>query len=263
MTTLLTNGWVHSPSHPDATAIAVRDGVVVWLGNDTAGRAEFPRADVVDLDGGFVAPGFVDSHVHVTATGLSLTGLDLRAARSREHCLQLIADYAAVHPGEPVWGHGWDDSSWTDPEPPSTADLDELLGDCPAYLARVDVHSALASTSLRRRVPGLPAASGFSGEGPLSAEAHHLVRAAARDLLTTAQRRQAQVAALDAAAASGIVAVHECAGPDIGGLRRLAGALCTGRRARRGGDRLLGAGRDQPCAGDSGAGRDRRPRAGR
>ena len=145
MTTLLTNGWVHSPSHPDATAIAVRDGVVVWLGNDTAGRAEFPRADVVDLDGGFVAPGFVDSHVHVTATGLSLTGLDLRAARSREHCLQLIADYAAVQPGEPVWGHGWDDSSWSDPAPPSTADLDELLGDRPAYLARVDVHSALAS----------------------------------------------------------------------------------------------------------------------
>ena len=230
MTTLLTNGWVHSPSHPDATAMAVRDGVVVWLGGDAAGRAEFPRADVVDLDGDFIAPGFVDSHVHVTATGLSLIGLDLRAARSRQHCLQLVADYAAAHPGQPVWGHGWDDSSWPDPAPPSTADLDELLGDRPAYLARVDVHSALVSTSLRRRAPGLPAAPGYSGQGPLSAEAHHLARAAARDLLTAAQRRQAQAAALDAAAANGIVAVHECAGPDIGGLddwqalRAVAGA---------------------------------------
>jgi predicted amidohydrolase YtcJ len=44
------------------------------------------------------------------------------------------------------------------------------------------------------------------------------VRAAARDTLTPEQRRRARLAALDAAAAYGIVAVHECAGPDIGGL---------------------------------------------
>ncbi len=36
--------------------------------------------------------------------------------------------------------------------------------------------------------------------------------------LTPEQRRRARQAALDAAAALGIVAVHECAGPEIGGL---------------------------------------------
>ncbi|HKH52284.1 MAG TPA: hypothetical protein VKA77_10915, partial [Mycobacterium sp.] len=44
---------------PDATAIAVRDGVVAWLGSDDVGRAQFPDAQIVDLDGGFVAPAFV------------------------------------------------------------------------------------------------------------------------------------------------------------------------------------------------------------
>ena len=62
--------------------MAVRDGAVVWLGSDEVGLAQFPEAEVVDLDGGFVAPAFVDSHVHVTATGLMLAGLDLRAATS-------------------------------------------------------------------------------------------------------------------------------------------------------------------------------------
>jgi hypothetical protein len=38
MPTLLLNGRVHSPSHPDATAMAVRDGVVAWLGTSTSGR---------------------------------------------------------------------------------------------------------------------------------------------------------------------------------------------------------------------------------
>lgn len=218
VTTLLVNGRVHSLTNPDATAMAVRDGVVAWLGSDDVGRDQFARADVVDLDGGFVAPAFVDSHVHLTATGLTLTGLDLRPARSSRQCLELIADYAAAHPAEPIWGHGWDDSLWGEASPPSTEDLDAVVGDRPAYLARVDVHSALASTGLRRRVPDLPAAAGFAAQRPLSSHAHHLVRAVARDLLTAAQRAEARAAALDAAAAAGIVAVHECAGPQIGGL---------------------------------------------
>jgi predicted amidohydrolase YtcJ len=217
-TTLLVNGRVHSPTHPDATAMAVRDGVVAWLGSDEVGRSQFPGAELVDLDGGFVAPGFVDSHIHVSATGLTLSGLDLRGATSRAHCLQLVADYAAVHPGQPLWGHGWDESAWPENSPPSTTELDAALGDRPAYLARVDVHSALASTGLRRLVPELAAASGFDPDRPLAGDAHHLVRAVARDLLTPAQLAEARLAALGAAAAAGIVAVHECAGPEIGGL---------------------------------------------
>lgn len=217
MTTLLLNGRVHSPSHPDATAMAVRGTVVAWLGSDDVGRAQFPDARIVDLDGAFVAPAFVDSHIHLTSTGLLRTGLDLSAATSRRHCLDLIGDFAARHPGRPIWGHGWDDTGWPGEPAPTTADVDALVGAVPAYLARIDVHSAVASTGLRELVTGLAAVNGFDPQRPLSAEAHHLVRAEARRLLTWQQRDEARRAALDAAAAAGIVAVHECAGPDIGG----------------------------------------------
>ena len=217
-TKLLVNGRVHSPTHPDATAMAIRGDVVAWLGSDDVGRSQFPGAEVEDLGGGFVAPGFVDSHIHVTATGLLLSGLDLRPATSRAQCIQMVAEYSAAHPGRPVWGHGWDESSWPENTPPSTGDLDAVLGERPAYLARVDVHSALASSGLRRLVAELPAAAGFSPDGPLVGDAHHLVRAAARGLLTAEQLAEARTAALQAAAAVGIVAVHECAGPEIGGL---------------------------------------------
>ncbi len=217
-TTLLVNGRVHSPTHPDATAMAVRGAVVAWLGSDDVGRSQFPAAEVEDLDGNLVTPGFVDSHIHLSATGLTLSGLDLRPASSRAQCIQMIADYAAAHPGQPVWGHGWDESSWPENTPPSTGDLDAVLGDRPAYLARVDVHSALASSGLRRLVPDLPAAAGFTAELPLIGDAHHLIRALARDLLTADQLAEARAAALREFAAAGVVAVHECAGPQIGGL---------------------------------------------
>ena len=221
MTTLLVGGRVYSLAMPDATAMAISDGpdgVVAWLGADDVGHRQFPDARVVDLDGGFVTPAFVDSHVHVTATGLALVGLDLRDATSRDHALRLVDDYARRHPTGPVWGHGWDESRWPDGSAPTTAELDRLLGDRPVYLARVDVHSAIASSALRRTVPGLADAAGHHDQLPLTAEAHHLVRAAARSGLTPAQRDEARKAALDHAARSGIAAVHECAGPDIGGL---------------------------------------------
>jgi predicted amidohydrolase YtcJ len=218
VTTLLLNGRVHSPAHPDATAMAVRDGTVAWLGSDAVGRSQFPDAHVVDLDGGFVAPAFVDCHVHLTATGLTLVGLDLRGATSRRHCLDLIAEHARRHPDGVVWGHGWDETGWPEAQPPTTDDIDAVVGDRVAYLTRVDVHSAAASSALRQGIPGLAEAAGHHPQRPLTADAHHRARAAARDRLTAAQRRQAQLAALEAAAAHGIVAVHECAGPQIGGL---------------------------------------------
>jgi len=194
---------------PDATAMAVRDGIVAWLGSDDVGTAQFPDAQVIDLDGGFVAPAFVDSHVHLTSTGLTLIGLDLRRASSKRHCLQLIADFARNHPDGPIWGHGWDESGWPEAAPPSTAELDAVVGNRAAYLARVDVHSAAASTGLRRVAPDVQAADGFDPQRPLTAGAHHLIRAAARDRLTADQRGRARIAALELAAANGIVAVHE------------------------------------------------------
>ena len=201
--------------------MAVTDGpdaTVAWLGTDDVGRAQFPDARVIDLDGGFVAPAFVDSHVHLTATGLASVGLDLRAATSLTHLLGLVADYAREHPDGPIWAHGWDESGWPERVPPTTSDLDGVLGRRPAYLARVDVHSAAATSALRELVPELPGSVGYAERLPLTSQAHHRVRAVARELLTAGQLHAARIAALDLAARSGIVAVHECAGPDIGGL---------------------------------------------
>ena len=118
------------------------------------GRTQFPDAVVVDLDGAFVAPAFVDSHVHVTSTGLRLTGLDLGAAESPEHCRQLLAAHVAAHPGQ-SGGDGWDDTHWG---APADHRRRRRRRRGPARLpGRVDVHSAAASSALRQSVPGLSA----------------------------------------------------------------------------------------------------------
>nr|WP_223205341.1 amidohydrolase [Gordonia jinghuaiqii] len=224
---MLLGGAVYSPAAPDATAMAVTDGIVVWVGTDDIGRALHPDAEVIDLGGLFVSPGFVDSHVHLTSTGLGLDGLTLNEATSRTHCLRLVAKAVAgdavQESGDLLWGLGWDDSTWEGAGPedgrfPTTTELDAVVGNRPVYLARVDEHSAVVSTALRRLIPDLADAVGYHPEEPLVAEAHHLVRGAARMLVTAAHRERAQRRALDQAAAHGVVAVHENGGPDISGM---------------------------------------------
>ena len=202
----------------DATAMAVTDGVVSWIGEDRTGRALHPGVPVIDLAGSFVAPAFVDTHVHVTDLGLSLIGLDLSGCTSLEQCMRVLAEHASSSSDALVWGHGWDESGWPEHRAPSTADLDAAAPGRPVYLTRIDSHSAAASTPLRDTATGIESSTGFSPQSPLTAAAHHLVRLAARSMITARTRDRARIAALDSAAAQGIVAVHECAGPIVSGI---------------------------------------------
>ena len=218
-TTLLVGGRIYSSQA--ATAMAITDGTIVFVGQDSVGLALHPDAEVVQLDGAFVAPAFVDAHVHATSAGLLLTGLDLTACASLAECLDAVrkAD------GPLVWGHGWDETKWPEGRPPTRVELDEAAGGARVYLSRIDVHSALASSALVDAAPGARDADGWSEDGPLSRAAHHHIRAVAKDAIPVEQRRAAQRAFLAHAASKGVAAVHECAGPDISSVEDLADLL--------------------------------------
>ncbi|ADG78807.1 amidohydrolase [Tsukamurella paurometabola] len=210
-TELLVGGRIYTPASTTATAIAVENGVISWIGEDRAARALHPDAQVTDLDGAFVAPAFVDTHVHLSATGLALTGLDLSGPRDA-----VVATLQGTL-GDAVLARGWDDTTWEAPLLRTDLPADRVI-----YAARIDEHSAQASTALRALVPDLAGLAGYSPDGPLTAAAHHAVRAAAIAALSDSQITAAQTAALEAAARSGIAAVHENSGPDIAGERDFA-----------------------------------------
>jgi predicted amidohydrolase YtcJ len=208
---VLTGARVLDPAAPKGPAeLRVRSGRVV-----SVRRAAGPGP----LEGLVITPAFVDAHVHATATGLLVDGLDLAGCPSPEALLDAVATRAAARPGALIWGHGWQELGWA--AVPCRAALDRAAAGCPVYLSRVDVHSALVSSALVGRAPGAVAAAGWS-EGPLTADAHHQVRRAALAAVDTATRNAAQHAFLRAAATVGIGVVHECAGPDISSVEDLA-----------------------------------------
>ena len=180
---------------------------------------------MVDLDGALVTPAFVDAHVHTTSTGLAVAGVDLTGARSLSDALRAVERRTREARGGVVIGHGWDETAWPQRRPPTRQELDRAAYGGAVYLTRVDAHSAVASSALLAVVPEVRAAAGYQDSGWLTRQAHHLVRAAALSSVTPAQRRAAQLAVLGRAAALGIGAVHEIAGPDVSSAEDLTELL--------------------------------------
>ncbi|MFW3172393.1 amidohydrolase [Geodermatophilus sp. CPCC 206100] len=200
-------------------AVRIEDGRVAWLG-DAADAAPADRR--IAGEGALLTPAFVDAHVHATATGLALTGLDLHSSVSLVDAVASIGAQARTAPSGILLGTGWDETGWPEGRGLTRADVDAVVGDRPAYLARVDVHSATVSTALLDRVPGIAGLPGFDPDGRLRLDAHHAARRAAYGAVDAGQRRAAQRATLDAAAALGIGSVHEMAGPEVSGADDLA-----------------------------------------
>lgn len=228
MPILYRDARVDAPDVSGATAFEVDGPTVSWIGDDDGATDRLStNTTVVDLGGALVTPAFVDAHVHATSTGLALTALDLRHATSVHDVLDAVGRATRTARGRPVLGGGWDESSWLEPRPPTAAELDRASFGSAVYLARVDVHSAVVSSSLMAAVPGLAGMVGYAAAGWQRGAAHDAVRAVALAALSPAQRVTAQRAALRHAASLGIACVHEMAGPvvssedDLTGLFRL------------------------------------------
>jgi predicted amidohydrolase YtcJ len=230
-TTLFRNARLHVDGRNDVTALLDVDGVTAWLGEESEAHRHAEGADeVIELDQRFVTPAFVDAHVHTTAAGLTLTGLDLTGSSSLTQALDLVAAAAREQRGGVVLGHGWDESGWPEQRPPTRQELDRASFGGVVYLSRIDVHSCVASSALLAAVPEAAAAAGYDDSGWLRQEAHHPVRAAAFEAVTSDQAADARRATRRHAASLGIGSFHELGGPDINGADDFAEVLAQSAR---------------------------------
>jgi len=141
----------HGVFHPVATpqpvtgSLAVRDGVIVYLGAD-AGAAAFagPDTERVELAGRAVTPGLIDAHSHLLGLGTALQQVDLVGTESYAEVVRRSAEAAAELPaGAWVQGRGWDQNDWTEKDFPRHGPLSAAVPDHPVWLSRVDGHAAL------------------------------------------------------------------------------------------------------------------------
>lgn len=159
--TIFRNGQVFDGRrHLPARAVVVSDArVVAVVPEEEAAAYADAAAEVVDLAGGLVLPGFQDAHVHAVQGGVERLRCDLSALRTKEEYLRAVADHAEAHPERPwVTGGGWAVAAFG-PGGPTAAELDRVVGDRPVFLPNRDHHGAwvnsraLALAGVHRATP--------------------------------------------------------------------------------------------------------------
>jgi predicted amidohydrolase YtcJ len=213
------NGW-----HPDAEAVAVRVGKVLYVGSSQGAEAyRGPDTEVIDLDGATVIPGLIDSHVHIVELGANLERVNVAGVNTEREVVELVAARAADVPtGEWIMGWGWDEGAWANRYP--TMDLlSRRIPDHPVYLG--SLHGfAVWGNRMAFDQAGITADTESPSGGEIVKNADGdpsgilLNRATtllqnAIPLLSMDRLKTRVLAGLEEMAASGYVAVHE-AGAD-------------------------------------------------
>jgi predicted amidohydrolase YtcJ len=202
-----------------ARAVLVRGRRVMWVGDEPDQAPAHGHR--VDLSGCVIGPGFVDAHVHLTPTGITLAGLDLHGVASRDDLLTMVRTYADVHPGRVVWGHGWDLHDLDGL--PTPEELSAASGGRPVYLSRVDGHSCLVDhrsldAAPMARAQGVERDADGEPTGVLRLEANKIARRWSVGAMSQLELEEARRTVAAHAAALGISSVHEMNGPDMMGV---------------------------------------------
>ena len=152
---LFINGVVLTMDAADrvASALAVDGERIVAVGDSAELLHEYgDGAQVHDLAGRALVPGFIDAHGHFPASGLSVLGVDLNSPPigSVETLAQLQARLevkAAETPeGEWIFGFGYDDTLLAEMRHPTRQDLDAVSTEHPIYVWHISGHMGVANS---------------------------------------------------------------------------------------------------------------------
>lgn len=105
-------------------------------------------AEILDLDGRHVLPGFVDSHTHLSASALIPVSYDASSWTCVDDALAAVRN--AVHDkanDEWLVFFYMDFSSWSDRSQPTASQLEEASNGRPVLLADISLHRGVLSSS--------------------------------------------------------------------------------------------------------------------
>lgn len=132
-----------------ASAIAIAGNRIVYVGDDSGIDAFVgDTTQVIDLDGKFVSPGFIDGHIHAPGNWFTkLYQIDLTGLSTNEEYLEAIRSFVEAHPdeegyiGSPFMLNAYQLPDGSNPGP-SKEDLDAICPDKPILIHDVSYHAA-------------------------------------------------------------------------------------------------------------------------
>jgi len=165
---ILYNGKIHTvdPNLPFATAVAIKDGKFIAVGDDAPIINQYQGEGVqtIDLEGKRAIPGLIDSHIHLIRGGLNYN-LELRwdGVPSLADALRMLKNQVAVTPS-PQWVRvvgGWTEHQFAEKRMPTLEEINEIAPDTPVFIMHLYDRALLNRAALR--------AVGFNKDTPAPA----------------------------------------------------------------------------------------------
>ena len=146
------NGKVFTGDDTLQQAFVVKEGKFIYVGNnEDALKYKDENAEIIDLDGKFVCPGFNDSHMHVLGYGYSLKMIELSKNTSSlkevKDTIQNYIDSNTLRENEWILGRGWNHDYFKDVNSfPTKDDLDNVSKDYPICIIRACGHVCVVNS---------------------------------------------------------------------------------------------------------------------
>src|ERR1700693_3088606 len=140
-------------SNPTATALSVKNGNFVAVGND---KDIMSTADettkIIDLKGARVLPGLIDNHLHIIRGGLNFN-MELRwdGVRLLSDAMSMLKRQGAVPP-PPQWVRvvgGFTEHQFAEKRLPTIEELNAVAPDTPVFLLHLYDRALLNGAALR------------------------------------------------------------------------------------------------------------------
>jgi predicted amidohydrolase YtcJ len=140
-------------AQPVATAVAIRDGILVHVGSDADSLAlAGPATRRIDLHGRSVLPGLCDNHIHIIRGGLNFN-LELRwdGVSSLADAMAMLKRQVAVTP-PPQWVRvvgGFTEHQFVEKRLPTLDELNAAAPETPVFILHLYDRALLNGAALR------------------------------------------------------------------------------------------------------------------
>lgn len=145
---LFVNGKFYTMAAEGQTvsALAVHHGKIVAAGA-VRDLGNIPAAEIVDLGGKTVLPGFTDTHCHMAECAEGLAKVDLGAVTCMDEAVELLkAGLRDVRPGKWLTGYQISAPSLRENRLPTRYDLDRVSREVPIFLSSNCLHNFMVNS---------------------------------------------------------------------------------------------------------------------
>ena len=143
-----------NPALPRATAVAIRGGRFLHVGEEAGAREALgpdgPREEI-DLGDRCIVPGLTDAHIHFKWYAESLRAVDVETATLEEAVARVRARVDKAEPAAWITGTGWNHNVWGSGSLPDSRPLDRAAPRNPVALKAKSGHAMWVNSLALKR----------------------------------------------------------------------------------------------------------------